>query len=96
MLIEITKSQEELKREHWRFQFIADWSRYDIRLEYYATEYKDNPRQRLWRTDKHWETMDSRRNNMDNPPTPDDIIAQVKQEIINAIKELNHIIVRGK
>jgi hypothetical protein len=101
MRITITKPQGKLKRELWILEFITDWHDTEIRLDFYARQYKENARQRNWRNNEYWDVMSSQRNTTKKPPTPlkeppipPDILIQAKQQIIKFINEIDHITIR--
>ncbi len=72
-------------REVWHF----DWPSWGsgVRLAYYVTEEK-HPPQRKWRHTGYWSRYDHRSDTIKTPPLPDDVVAEVKAQLKEAIDKL--------
>lgn len=71
--------------EVWRFTWL-DW-RYGIVLDRYETQSRIPP-QRKWRITGHWDHYDHRGDTIKYAPLPDDVIAEARQQIKDAIDKL--------
>jgi hypothetical protein len=82
----IRVGQDGTSREVWRFIFL-DWYSRGLYLEHYKTQSKIRP-QRKWRTTGHWDRYDHRNDTIKDVPLPDDVIAEVRQQLKDAIDKL--------
>ena len=90
MKITITRLTGYLKRELWEFDFTTDQTM-RIYFDAFFFQTKESSRHK-WRTQSHWQRLDKRSNNIDCPNPPQDVIEQAKQELINTLCGINHII----
>jgi len=93
MRIEIIRPDGDLKREVWRFALIADWvNKAFISFEAYSFQTRETTRQRNWTRHTHWTRLERRVNNIDNPPLPQDVEAEMRsryQEYIMTLPVTN-------
>lgn len=85
MIIEIIRNSGDLKRERWTFSPFLDYAKQGIYFDYYCFETLETPRHKNWQTQTHWARLDKRNNNIDNPPLPLDVEAEVRAEIIKHV-----------
>ena len=88
MNIEITRGTV-LKREVWRFNFYSDYSKNSI-IYYssYSQQHKDTARQTIWRIDGFYDRLNQRDSNIKQPPLPQDVVIELKEQILKEFKNL--------
>ncbi len=78
MRIEIIRADGDLKREVWTFNLSIDYARPCIYFEEYSFQTRETTRYKKWITHTHWERLDRRLNNVDNPVLPPDVEAEMR------------------
>ncbi len=84
----VTRFNGALKREVWDFYLNIGYSAPCIYFNSYSFQTKETTRHKKWVAQTHWERLDRRNNNIDNPPLPSDVEGEVRtrfQEYIMSI-----------
>lgn len=84
MRIEIIRPDGDLKREVWTFSLNISYSSPCIYFDAYSFQDKETKRHK-WVRQSHWERLDHRSNNIDNPPIPTDVEAEMRSRYQEAI-----------
>lgn len=88
----VIRNKDELNRERWGFTLMVDTGAV-IHFDDYYNEYKDNTRQRNWRIKGRWDRLFSRKNTIENPPLPGDVLDEVKNIFADTVRN-THLIKR--
>lgn len=78
MRIEIFRHSGDLKREAWVFSLNTGYHSPCIYFDDYSFQTKESTRHRKWTQQTHWMRLDRRSNNIDNPPLPTDVEAEMR------------------
>ncbi len=78
MRIEIIRPNGDLKREVWVFVLGGSFTSHCICFDAYSFQTKESIRHRTWKKQTHWMRLDHRNNNIDNPPLPPDVKAEMR------------------
>lgn len=81
MNIDIIRNHGNLEREEWRFTFSDEYSKPTIRFYYFSFQTKETTRKRKWVNQNHWDKYYERNNTMERPNVPEEIVADVKEQI---------------
>jgi hypothetical protein len=88
MEIEIIKSDGDLKREVWKFKLFADiYLPYQFKICAYSFQ-KRKTKRHNWQKQTSWERWDKRRNTVEHPPLPSEIITEMRDKFIEMIQQL--------
>jgi len=79
MQTEIFRYNGDLKREVWRFDLSIGYSSPCIYFNSFSFQTKESPRHKKWIRQTHWERLNRRYNNIDNPPIPANVETEVRQ-----------------
>ena len=88
MRTEIIRPNGDLKREVWEFSLSVSYSSPYIYFDSYSFQTKESPRHKKWTRQTHWERLHRRDNNIDNPPLPTDVEAEMRQRFQEYIMTL--------
>ena len=77
MNIEIIRANGDLKREVWDFSLDVSYGSPCIYFDDYSFQTKESTRHRKWLKQTHWTRLMRRDNNIDNPPLPSDVKAEM-------------------
>ena len=72
MRIEIIRPDGDLKREVWTFNLIVGDSSC-IYFDSYSFQTRATTRHRTWVSQTHWQRLDKRSNNIDDPPVSTEV-----------------------
>ena len=88
MNVDIIRNSGDLKREVWKFSLIVDWNSSCIYFEAYSLQVEESSRHRKWKKQTHWERTMRRDSNIENPPLPSDVEAEMRTHYQECIKTL--------
>ena len=78
MEIEIIRPNGDLKREVWHFSLSITIFSSCIYFDGYSIQTKESTRHKKWLPQTHWRRLDRRSNNIDNPPLPPNVEAEMR------------------
>jgi hypothetical protein len=85
---EVTRNKDILHRERWVFSLSVSVGHDHIYLDDYSIEHKDNARQKLWRSDGHFNRLMTRDSTIKDPPLPADIESEARDYFANRVQSL--------
>ena len=83
-------SEDKLSREVWEATFMVEWSKGDIRIQYWATQSRPT-RRHGWRASESWYSQPSRTTRVSTvktPPVPEDVVAEFRAKAAEAVAKL--------
>lgn len=88
MKIEIVLPDGDLKREVWDFSLSVGYSSPCIFFDAYCFQTKLSTRHRNWISQTHWQRLEHRNNNIENPPLPKEVEEEMRSRYQECIKEI--------
>ena len=79
---------DKLNREVWQFELHTDYVRAIIWFNTYSVEYRDNPRQRVWRRSGLWTRLGRRSNTIQEPQLPREVEDEMRAEFTLQVSQL--------